>query len=59
MEKRQYNKTKIIFSTSAAGTTGNPPVKLESRQRFYLHKNYLKMSYKSKWKMENCKTPRR
>ena len=58
-EARIYNDERPISLTSGAGKTGQPLEKNETRTLSdTIHKNRLKMDYKSKCKTRNYKTPR-
>ena len=57
-EARIYNGEKTISLTSGAGKTGQPLVKNETRTLSNtIHKNKLKMDYRSKCKTRRYKTP--
>ena len=58
-EARICNGEKTISLTSGAGKSGQPLVKDETRTLSNtIHKNKLKMDYRSKCKTRNYKTPR-
>ena len=58
-EARIYNGKKTTSLTSGAGKTGQPLVKNETRTLSNtIHKNKLKMDYRSKSNTINCKTTR-
>ena len=58
-EARIYNREKTISLTSGAGKSGQPLLKNETRTLSNtIHKNKLKIDYRSKCKTGNYKTPR-
>ena len=58
-EARIHNGVKTISLTSGAGKTGQSLVKKETRTLSNtIHKNKLKIDYRSKRKTRNYKTPR-